>query len=141
MSLTSTAFWIGNFLVAQVSPIMLVSPLQTYGTFYFLAGTSFLASTYVLLTLPETKVASYLQTAALDICISQLRVRVPNTTVLNLCEFPLQTNMYTVMTLTFVIMQGMSLESIDALFSKPWLERTQVLYYLRYNNRRSIKTL
>ncbi len=52
------AFWIGNLLMAQITPIMLASPLRTHGTFYFLAGTNLLASAYVLLTLPETKVTT-----------------------------------------------------------------------------------
>jgi MFS family permease len=81
VSITTTANWTGNFLVALATPILLGSALHTYGTFYLLSGFILLATLFVLFSLPETK--------------------------------------------------GESLERIDKLFSKPWLERIDLLYYLR----------
>ena len=52
-------FWMGNIIVAQVTPIMLASPLQTFGTFYLLVGVHIAALLFILLTLPETKVQLY----------------------------------------------------------------------------------
>ena len=49
-------FWLANITIAQVTPIMLASPLQTFGTFYLLVGIHIAALLFVLLTLPETKV-------------------------------------------------------------------------------------
>lgn len=49
----------GNIIVAQVTPIMLASPLQTFGTFYLLVGIHIAALLFILLTLPETKVQLY----------------------------------------------------------------------------------
>jgi hypothetical protein len=81
VSITTTANWTGNFIIALSTPILLNSSLQTHGTFYILAALLLLATTFVLFTLPETK--------------------------------------------------GESLEKIDELFSKPWLERINLFYYLR----------
>lgn len=49
-------FWLANIAIAQVTPIMLASPLQTFGTFYLLVGVHVAAMLFVLFTLPETKV-------------------------------------------------------------------------------------
>ena len=57
--MTTAVFWMGNIIVAQVTPIMLASPLQTFGTFYVLVGVHIAALLFVLLTLPETKVQLY----------------------------------------------------------------------------------
>lgn len=82
VSITTSANWIGNFIVAMVTPILLGNPvLGTAGTFYIISVFLFLAFVFVLLTLPETK--------------------------------------------------GESLERIDQLFSKPWLQRINLFYYLR----------
>jgi len=81
VSLTSSTYWVGNFIVAQVTPILLASSLQTYGTFYLFAGVHLAAILFALFTLPETK--------------------------------------------------GETLERIELLFSKPWLERINLFYYLR----------
>lgn len=58
VSLTSSAFWLGNFIIAQVTPILLASSLQTHGTFLLLVGVHVFAFLFVLLTLPETKVGT-----------------------------------------------------------------------------------
>lgn len=56
MSLTGSAYWVSNVIVAQLTPVLLASPLQTFGTFYLLVGVHIAAILFVLLTLPETKV-------------------------------------------------------------------------------------
>ena len=56
MSLTSSTYWVGNIIVAQVTPLLLASPLRTFGTFYLLVGVHVAAMLFVLFTLPETKV-------------------------------------------------------------------------------------
>lgn len=56
-------FWLANIAIAQVTPIMLASPLQTFGTFYLLVGVHIAALLFVLLTLPETKVQLVCTTA------------------------------------------------------------------------------
>ena len=56
VSLTSSTYWVGNIIVAQVTPILLASSLQTHGTFYLFAGVHLAATLFALLTLPETKV-------------------------------------------------------------------------------------
>ena len=54
--MASFAYWVCDVVVAQLTPIMLASALQTFGTFYFLAGVNLIGFFFVLLTLPETKV-------------------------------------------------------------------------------------
>ena len=49
-------WWGGTFLMGQVGPVLLSSPLKTDGTFYLLSGMCLLAFLHVLLLLPETKV-------------------------------------------------------------------------------------
>ena len=56
MSLTTSGNWIGNFVVAMATPILLGSSLGTSGTFYILGGLLLLAFLFVLFSLPETKV-------------------------------------------------------------------------------------
>ena len=56
VSITTAANWIGNFVIAMLTPILITSPLRIFGTFYLLCGALFLAVLFVLLTLPETKV-------------------------------------------------------------------------------------
>ena len=56
VSITTTANWTGNFIIALSTPILLNSSLHTHGTFFILAALLFLATTFVLFTLPETKV-------------------------------------------------------------------------------------
>ena len=56
VSLTGSTYWVGNIIVAQVTPLLLASPLRTFGTFYLLVGVHVAAMLFVLLTLPETKV-------------------------------------------------------------------------------------
>ncbi len=83
VSITTSANWIGNFIVAMVTPILLGSEhLGTPGTFYIISVFLFMAFVFVLLTLPETK--------------------------------------------------GVSLEEMDQLFAKPWVQRINPLYYLRW---------
>ena len=104
VSLTGSAYWVTNVIIAQVTPVLLASTLQTFGTFYLLGGVHIAAILFVLLTLPETKVK----------LVSVKCVMVMNTfnrTVSNL--------------------QGETLERIELLFSKPWLERINLAYYLR----------
>ena len=56
VSLSTLSFWVSNLIVAQLTPIMLASPLQTFGTFYILAGVNIAGFFFTLLVLPETKV-------------------------------------------------------------------------------------
>lgn len=56
VSLTTSSNWIGNFIIAMVTPILLGSFLGTGGTFFILGGLLFASFLFVLLTLPETKV-------------------------------------------------------------------------------------
>ena len=56
-ALSQIGFWGGVLLLGEVGPVFLSSPLKTSGTFYLLGGMCFLASLYVLLLIPETKVA------------------------------------------------------------------------------------
>jgi len=60
VSLTSSVYWIFNIITAQVTPILLASSLQTYGTFYLFAGVHLAAILFALFTLPETKVRANL---------------------------------------------------------------------------------
>ena len=53
-------YWIFNIITAQVTPILLASSLQTYGTFYLFAGVHLAAILFALFTLPETKVRANL---------------------------------------------------------------------------------
>ena len=55
VSITTSGNWIGNFVIAMVTPILLGSVLKTAGTFYILAVFLFASFLFVLLTLPETK--------------------------------------------------------------------------------------
>ena len=54
--MVTLSFWVCNVVVAQLTPIILASALQTFGTFYFLAGVNLIGFFFALLTLPETKV-------------------------------------------------------------------------------------
>ena len=56
VSLTTSANWIGNFIIAMVTPLMLGSILGTAGTFYILGCLLLVTLLFVLFTLPETKV-------------------------------------------------------------------------------------
>ncbi len=58
VSVTTAANWIGNFVIAMSTPILITS-LGISGTFYILSGALFLAVIFVLLTLPETSVRVY----------------------------------------------------------------------------------
>ncbi len=57
VSITTAGNWTGNFLVAMLTPILILcSPLDIHGTFYLLSGALLMGFFFVLLTLPETKV-------------------------------------------------------------------------------------
>ena len=58
MALSTSTFWIGNLVIALMTPILLDSVLRTSGTFYLLAAVHLIAFIFVLTTLPETKVTS-----------------------------------------------------------------------------------
>lgn len=58
VSITTTANWTGNFVIAFSTPLLLNSFFQTYGTFYILSGFLLMATLFVLFTLPETKVSA-----------------------------------------------------------------------------------
>ena len=58
VSITTAANWIGNFVVAMLTPILIASPLHIHGTFYLLSGCLLAAFFFVLFSLPETKVSS-----------------------------------------------------------------------------------
>ena len=60
VSLTTAANWIGNFVVAITTPVLIASQLQTYGTFYIYSLLLAAGLFFVLLTLPETKVRPHL---------------------------------------------------------------------------------
>ena len=55
VSITTSGNWIGNFIIAMVTPLLLGSVLGTAGTFFILSIFLFAAFHFVLLTLPETK--------------------------------------------------------------------------------------
>ena len=57
VSLTTAANWIGNFIVAMLTPVLIASSLQIHGTFYILSGALLVAFFFVLFSLPETKVS------------------------------------------------------------------------------------
>ena len=59
VSITTASNWLGNFLVAMLTPILIASPLHIHGTFYLLSGMLLAATLFVLLTLPETKVRAW----------------------------------------------------------------------------------
>ena len=80
VSLTTSANWIGNFAIAQLTPIM-IGAVNIFGTFYILASVLLVAFLFTLLSVPETK--------------------------------------------------GESLEKMDMIFAKPWLQRIDLFYYLR----------
>ena len=42
--------------MSEIGPILLSSPLRTYGTFYLLGGMCVLSYLYILFLVPETKV-------------------------------------------------------------------------------------
>ena len=42
--------------MSEIGPVLLSSPLRTYGTFYLLSGICVLSYIYVLFLVPETKV-------------------------------------------------------------------------------------
>ena len=55
-ALSQLGWWSGTFLMGEIGPVLLSSPLKTPGTFYLFAGMYSLAALHVLLFLPETKV-------------------------------------------------------------------------------------
>ena len=57
VSITTAGNWTGNFIVAMLTPVLILcSPLDIHGTFYLLSGALLMGFFFVLLTLPETKV-------------------------------------------------------------------------------------
>jgi len=68
VSLTTSAFWLGGIVVAQVTPVLLASSLQTSGTFYLLVGVQIAGLLLVLLALPETKVVECLLEIVGSVC-------------------------------------------------------------------------
>lgn len=68
VSLTTSAFWLGSIVVAQVTPVLLASSLQTSGTFYLLVGVQIAGLLLVLLALPETKVVECLLKIVGSVC-------------------------------------------------------------------------
>lgn len=59
VSITTAANWMGNFVVAMLTPVLIASPLRIHGTFYVLSAMLVAAFLFVLLTLPETKVSHH----------------------------------------------------------------------------------
>lgn len=55
VSITTAANWVGNFVVAMLTPILIASPLGIHGTFYLLSVMLLAAFLFVALTLPETR--------------------------------------------------------------------------------------
>jgi hypothetical protein len=49
--------------MSEIGPVLLSSPLRTYGTFYLLSGICVLSYLYVLFLVPETKVRALLHYA------------------------------------------------------------------------------
>lgn len=70
VSITTSANWLGNFVVAMLTPILIASSLGISGTFFLLAAMLALAFLFVLLVLPETKVSDRLH--ACDTCDSNV---------------------------------------------------------------------
>ena len=58
VGITTMGWWGGTIVLNELSAVMLSSPLGSYGTFYFIAGSCILMNIYVLLFIPETKVYS-----------------------------------------------------------------------------------
>lgn len=56
-ALGQVGWWGGTFLMSEIGPVLLSSPLRTYGTFYLLTGICALSYLYVLFLVPETKVS------------------------------------------------------------------------------------
>ena len=56
-ALGQLGWWSGTFLMGEIGPILLSSPLRTSGTFYLFSGMCLLAFLHVLLLIPETKVS------------------------------------------------------------------------------------
>lgn len=60
VSITIAGNWTGNFIVAMLTPVLILcSPLDIHGTFYLLSGALLMGFFFVLLTLPETKVQTF----------------------------------------------------------------------------------
>ena len=55
-ALSQIGWWGGIFLLGEIGPILISSPLKTSGTLYFLSGMCLLAFLHVLFLIPETKV-------------------------------------------------------------------------------------
>lgn len=55
-ALGQLGWWGGTFLMGEIGPVLISSPLRTFGTFYLLSGMCLLAFLHVLFLLPETKV-------------------------------------------------------------------------------------
>eukprot|EP01135_Chromosphaera_perkinsii_P008051 Nk52_evm1s1096 gene=Nk52_evmTU1s1096 len=55
MSVTTSSNWIGNFAIAQITPMMLSSALGLGGTFFFFSFWLVIMFIFIATTLPETK--------------------------------------------------------------------------------------
>ena len=68
-SLANLSWWFGNILFAQLTPVLLASPLQTHGTFYLFATAQIVAFFYVLFLIPETKVGMKACQCVCSVCV------------------------------------------------------------------------
>jgi hypothetical protein len=145
--IATSGFWIGNILVGEVSSILISSSLNVSGTLLLFALICFILFLFVLLLLPETKVVSTLRLlVGIAIRFSDLQLHVNFTAMEKLADVLFYCIMnFCCISLNFelvlhgssndielaCVMQGLTLEKIDEVFSKPWRERTDICYFLR----------
>ena len=55
-ALSQLGWWGAIFLLGEIGPILISSPLKSSGTLYFLSGMCLIAFLHVLFLIPETKV-------------------------------------------------------------------------------------
>ncbi len=131
VSVASVGWWVGTILSGEISPFLLSSRMGTAGTLLLHAVICALSFIFVLLFLPETKVKLWhLCAIYVHILIELFFWSYYIYTTCMLKKLPLQSSL--LVSLFVCILQQLSLEQVDRLFSTPWLERTNPLYYLTY---------
>ncbi len=120
VALSSGVFFVSSAATAQITSLFISSSLGIIGFLYLVIGTTVITFMTVLLAVPETKVRSVLPLAKEEAVIKLIA-----------CQYLLSY----LQLLWFVFqnfLQGISLERMDELFEKPWLERVNIKFYLRY---------
>ena len=95
----------GVIVLTQAAPVLVSSQLKISGTLFVFAAIILTMFLGVLLFLPETKVREN--------------------------KSPLSACLFLSYSLPVFSVQDLTLEKIEELFSKPWLERVNIFYYLR----------